>query len=100
MPYIGEEWRRAKINEYVEDMSGFIKSKGDLNYAISQLVGCLILRDGIGYTTISNWMDAIHGAEVECRRRILDKYEDYKILENGDVPSFELILERMKQQEE
>jgi len=100
MPYISESWRRTKINKYVEDMTGFIKSKGDINYAISQLIGSLILRDGIGYTTMSNYIDVLPDAEAELRRRLLDPYEDYKIIENGDVPSFEEILQRMKKQEE
>jgi hypothetical protein len=99
MPYIKDE-DKEKFDNGIEQIAAFINAKGDLNYVICELVGRLITRDGIGYTTISNWLDGVHGAEVELRRRILDRYEDYKIIGNGDVPSFKTVLELMKRQEE
>ncbi len=44
---------------------------------------------------MSEKIDAVHDAEAELRRRVLDPYEDIKIFENGDVPSFAGILDRM-----
>jgi hypothetical protein len=99
MPYIKDE-DRSKFDEAIETLTGIINAKGDLNYTISQLVGQLILKTKISYTQISEWIDGVHGAERELTRRLLDPYEDYKIEENGDVPSFITILQRMKQQEE
>jgi hypothetical protein len=54
------------------------------------------LRDGgLGYTTTSNWIDGVHGAERELTRRLLGPYEDLKASQNGDVESFVKLLETM-----
>jgi hypothetical protein len=95
MPYTKQE-DRAAIKETINFLQEYIKSKGDLNYAICQLVGVLILRGKISYTTMSEWIDGVHDAETELRRRILEPYEDLKIKENGDVESFIEILARME----
>lgn len=100
MPYIKENWKRKKIDKYIDDLIPYIESKGDVNYTICELIGTLILKRGIGYTTISELIDVLPDAEAELRRRLLEKYEDYKIIENGDVPSFITILKLMKKQEE
>ena len=94
MPYILEK-DRPKFAKAIEDLAIKIESKGDLNYVISDLVGRLILKTKISYTQISEWIDGVHGAERELTRRLLDPYEDIKIEENGDVPSFITIIERM-----
>jgi len=95
MPYIAEAERPA-LNIPIQNLAELIESKGDLNYVISELVGQLILKTKISYTQISEWIDAVDGAENELRRRLLDPYEDLKIDENGDVPSFIQILRDMK----
>ncbi len=94
MPYIKEE-DREKFDEFVTILAAIINAKGDLNYVICEIVGRLILKTKISYTQISEWIDGVHGAERELTRRLLDPYEDIKILENGDVPSFERILTSM-----
>ena len=95
MPYI-EDKDKDEMTDAINDLKMYIESKGDLNYAICQLVGNLILdSDKISYTQMSEWIDAVHDAEAELRRRLLNPYEDIKIFENGDVPSFTGILERM-----
>ena len=95
MPYIKQE-ARHKFEKPIKELSTYISSKGDLNYVISEMVGQLLLRGEIGYTEISNWIDGVHGAERELTRRLLNPYEDLKISQNRDVPSFEVILRRMK----
>jgi len=94
MPYISRE-NRPHIDHCIEDLLPFIISKGDLNYTICEIVGKLILSSKISYTQISEWIDAVDGAENELRRRLLDPYEDMKVIENGDVPSFITIIEKM-----
>lgn len=94
MPYILPE-DREKFDEFVTILGAMINSKGDLNYVICEIVGRLILKTKISYTAISEWIDGVNGAERELTRRLLDPYEDIKILENGDVPSFEMILTSM-----
>jgi len=91
MPYIKEKDKREMYNA-IQDLQNFVISKGDLNYAICELVGRLIINDEISYTKISKWIDAVHDAEAELRRRLLVPYEELKKAENGDVPSFKTIL--------
>lgn len=97
MPYIKNK-EKHEMSDAIDDLKIWIHSKGDLNYAICELVGRIIL-DGekISYTKISNWISGIHDAEVELNRRLLARYEDLKIDENGDVPSFIGIFERIKE---
>ncbi len=94
MPYIPDKEKR-EMSDYIEDLYVFIESKGDLNYVICELVGRLIENGKISYTQMSEWIDAVHDAETELRRRLLFPYEDLKIKENGDVPSFIGILKCM-----
>lgn len=95
MPYIKNKDKR-EMHDVIMDLRQYILSKGDLNYAICELVGRIILDDIISYTEISKWISAVHDAEEELRRRILVPYEEIKKSENGDVPSFEYILERLR----
>lgn len=95
MPYTKQEDRTMK--EVIAELVDHIKVKGDLNYTICELVGQLCLRDGgISYTSTSNWIDGVHGAEREMTRRLLGPYEDLKAEQNGDVESFVKLLETMK----
>jgi hypothetical protein len=100
MPYIKDEdkkeMHKKEMTAAIHDLSIWIKSKGDLNYAICELIGQLILDTKISYTQISEWIDTLPDAEAELRRRILNPYEDLKIIENGDVPSFVKILEKIQ----
>jgi hypothetical protein len=95
MPYIKDK-DKHEMSDHIEQLLMFIETKGDLNYAICEMVGRLILDgDKLSYTKISEWIDAVHDAETELRRRILTPYEVTKMLENGDVPSFIGILDRI-----
>ena len=93
MPYTNQEARTDNMLDAIECLADEIQVKGDLNFTICELVAQLILKKGVGYTTMSEWIDTLPDAEYELRRRLLDKYEDKKIEENGDVPSFIEILE-------
>lgn len=92
MPYTQQK-DRDPIFDPLEIIINNIKTKGDLNFTICELVGRLILKFGIGYSKMSELIDALPDAEAELRRRLLNPYEDVKIKENGDVPSFETILQ-------
>ena len=95
MPYTLKEDRTMR--DLIMEMMDHIKVKGDLNYTICELVGQLCLRDGgLSYTSTSNWIDGVHGAERELTRRLLGPYEDLKAKQNGDVESFIKLLKIMK----
>ncbi len=95
MPYI-EGVMKNEMQDSIDELSTFILTKGDLNYVICELVGRFILDDDLTYTKMSEKIDAVHDAEAELRRRILVPYEELKIDQHGDVPSFTKILELMK----
>ncbi len=94
MPYIKQQ-QRPHVDHIIEDLTSLIQTKGDLNYTICELIGQLILGSKISYTQISEWIDTLPDAEAELRRRLLNPYEDIKIEENGDLPSFIKIIKRM-----
>jgi len=94
MHYIKKE-DRLEIRHVVNLLSQTIATKGDLNYAICELVGRLILKTEISYTVMSEWIDGVHDAEDELRERLLRPYERQMKEENGDVEAFDLIMMRM-----
>jgi hypothetical protein len=94
MPYIIDRDKKD-MDEAIDYLFRFLDTKGNLNYGICELVGRVILETGISYTNISEKIDAVHDAETELRRRLLDAYEDIKMVQNGDVPSFIKILDKM-----
>jgi len=95
MPYTEE---RLRVPQYdnLEELSREINVKGDLNHAICELTALLILKTGgMGYTNVSEWVDAVGGAHDELRRRLLDPYEDVVKKENGDVRSFVKLIRQV-----
>jgi len=95
MPYI-KDADKNEMSDAIEKVEIQIESKGDLTYVICELAGRLIIDcEKLSYTEMSKWINAVHDAETELRRRILNQYEDIKILENGDVPSFKGINDRL-----
>lgn len=96
MPYIKDE-EKKKFTKFINNLVSYINSKGDLNYVICELVGQYIAQTGVTYDKMSEKIDAVHDAEAELRRRLLDPYEDQKIIDNGDVPSFKTILKIMRE---
>ena len=98
MPYTREE--RRKLQYYaIEELVSVIQDKGDLNHAVCELAAMLMIKTGgMGYTNVSSWIDAVGGAHDELRRRLLDPYEDVKIVENGDVRSFITLIRQVRPQ--
>ena len=95
MPYT-KKWDRGPQYPLLEKLAEVIENKGDLNHAICELTAMLILKTGgMSYTNVSKWIDAVNGARKEMERRLLAPYEDVKIKENGDVRTFEKLLEEL-----
>jgi hypothetical protein len=100
MPYTEQEARTPRMKAAIDILAEEIKVKGDLNYTICQLTGLLILKTGgMGYTNVSNWIDAVDGAEDQLTKRLLDPYEKIKEKENGDVESFTELLAQLPEEE-
>jgi hypothetical protein len=96
MPYTHPKDRTENMMGAIAVLADEINLKGDLNFVICELVGQLILKSKIGYSNMSEWIDTLPDAEDELRRRLLHQYEDKKIVENGDVPAFIEILEKIR----
>lgn len=95
MPYIKKK-DREKFKVPIAELIELIQEKGELNYVTCEIVSGLILKYSIGYERISEWIDAVDGAENELRRRILDPYEELKIIENGDVELLVKLLNKIE----
>ena len=95
MPYILPQ-DRPKYADAIAELAEKIEVKGDFNYVMSELLGQLILKGKIGYTSVSEWIDTMCDAEAEARRILLNPYEDQKIFENGMVESWVKIIELME----
>jgi hypothetical protein len=58
---------------------------GELNYKITQVLLDYVKSKGASYQTFNDILGALEGAKQEFYRRVVSKYEDQKISENGDV---------------
>lgn len=79
MPYTDADDRRHV------DATGLCYFKGDLTYLHCQNSIKYINLNGKSYQVISDAIAALEDAAHELRRRVLDPYEDTKILANGDL---------------
>lgn len=89
MPYIKQEDRIKWASSLQElgfefDENGI--TPGELNYIITKLVHFYVLRKGLNYTHLNDVVGVLESAKAEFQRRVVAKYEDSKIIENGDVP--------------
>jgi len=102
MPYILKE-RRDKFDPHIEPLVEELflqfcddrqftrnpKFKGNLNYVFTKISKDFMrkceLVEKFGYQEISDVEGALQGATHEWRRRVLDIYENEKIIENGDL---------------
>jgi pantothenate kinase type III len=107
MPYITENRRKNlddSINRLVLAIKGnnaditnifhkesltneeFLDIVGDINYAFSRTVSALM--GDISYGKIAMITGVLENIKQEFYRRIATKYEDKKILENGDIKEY------------
>jgi len=67
---------------------GKLSSCGHLNFAFSELIDKYIEQNDLCYQTFNDVVGALDCCKMEIYRRLIAKYEDKKILENGDVNLF------------
>jgi hypothetical protein len=84
MPYISPQ-RRAALEPDSRYLDPYPQNAGELNYAITMLLIQYWEEHGPKYQAISDISGACNEALAEFRRRVVGKYEDQKIKENGDV---------------
>lgn len=85
MPYISKERRKALFGESTTDTNTTILSAGELNYYITYIIDEYIRNYGLNYQNINDIIGALEGAKLEFYRRVVSKYEDIKLKQNGEV---------------
>ena len=86
MPYVKSERRQIIQSDYDDAIyPNTILNAGDLNFAISKILVAYLKNNGTQYRTINDILGALEGAKLEFVRRIMNPYEDQKIIENGDI---------------
>ena len=87
MPYIADS-DKTRI-ERIQFNASPVKTSGELNYAIHQLISNFITNQPrIGYDTYNSIIGVLNCAEMELYSRLVRDYEDRKIVENGDVDPY------------
>jgi len=80
MPYI------KNADKYGVDVQvDLLENSGHLNYALTMVIKSYLKQHGLAYTTLNDIVGALDGAKAEFQRRVVNPYEDQKIIENGDV---------------
>lgn len=80
MPYIKQDRRK-----YIDNNDDSPRNPGELNYKITMLINEYLEINGTKYQSFNDIIGALEGAKLELYRRLVGKYEDSKIKENGDV---------------
>ncbi len=88
MPYIPQN-ERKKFELYLDKLKPRVMTKGQLNYVITNLLHAYIDNQGKSYQTLGDAHGVCFDAAAEFYRRVVAKYEDEKIIENGDVGEIE-----------
>ena len=82
MPYIKQE-DRPVMDKVVQAMvDAGVNANGDLNYILYKFCKEQVIPS---YNNYKNFCGELRQCATEIERRILAKYEDSKIVENGDV---------------
>ena len=79
MPYIKS--RRERLDMNPRDA----ENAGELNYVITTLLIGYLHSKGLSYQNINEVVGVLECAKQELYRRVVGKYEDQKIAQNGDV---------------
>lgn len=89
MPYIVPE-DRPELQELVDQFPEL--SVGELNYVFTLLAHKCIQEQGLRYANLNAVVGVFESAKVEFQRRVVAKYEDRKIKENGGVSELDMDL--------
>lgn len=85
MPYIADNKKRKIFDENIERCITFCDSAGDLTYCFYKFMMLYVKRFGLSFSIWTHCISALESAKLEYYRRHMSKYEDEKIIDNGDV---------------
>lgn len=80
MPYISQA-QRKHLNS-----GGSPDNAGALNYLVTCLIHRYLDDNGASYRQMNDIIGALESAKREFQRRVMDPYEETKLVLNGDVP--------------
>ena len=84
MPYIKKE-ERPKFKTKSRDLGHLAECAGDLNYIITEMTHAYLKKKGKNYANINELIGALECCKLELYRKVAAPYEDFKVLQNGDV---------------
>ena len=84
MPYIKKE-QRPVLDEIVDDARYDLAPDGKLNYFLFKLMLSRRQIEGESYEFYKNYCAELESCAREIRRRYMNKYENQKLNQNGDV---------------
>lgn len=92
MPYITQS-KRQEINDCMKDILDYLNnhvvSIGEINFMISNLINFLIRKscenDSFNYSICNELIGVLECAKLELYRKVIAKYEEKKIQENGSL---------------
>lgn len=79
MPYIPQDRRR------VLSAPAYPESSGELSYMIADAINAYLEDHGHSWQTFSDVFGAVEGAVGEFRRKVVEPYEDGKMMANGRI---------------
>lgn len=80
MPYINKERRGGLDNNNISP-----RIAGELNYMFTKTIIKYIKNNGESYQIYNEIIGALECCKLEIYRRLIAKYEEQKIKQNGDV---------------
>ena len=83
MPYI----TKADAERFEESLESLPQAgtAGELNYLFTRIALKYVKAHGLRYAVLNDVMGALTGAQAEFYRRLVAKYEETKISDNGDL---------------
>jgi hypothetical protein len=85
MPYLTEIRKIALAHPDDNPMMNRVLTSGELNYKITLLLLAYLDDHTFNYQTLNDIVGAVESAKAEFQRRVVNPYEDEKIVQNGDV---------------
>lgn len=84
MPYV-EQKNRDCLDPLILELAKEIETDGELNYVVTVLAHLRVMQKGLGYQSLQDVSSVLDCARQEFYRRVISRYEDIKIKQNGDV---------------
>ena len=86
-PYIKPK-HRERFDDLIDQITAEIRNEGEVNYVISTIIADILASSPYSYRNLNSMIGVLECAKLELYRRAVAPYEDLKINDNGDLPSY------------